>query len=115
MIFDHRTYTVKAGTIKKQLELYEEHGWAVQTRHLGHPIVYAGTEVGNVNSYVHIWAYADVTDRARKRASMQADPGWQKYLQISAEAGCLIAQENQILVSVPFYTPPAEFKALDDA
>jgi hypothetical protein len=46
---------------------------------------------------------------------MQADPGWQKYLQISAEAGCLIAQENQILVSVPFYTPPAEFKALDDA
>jgi hypothetical protein len=115
MIFDHRTYTVKAGTIKKQLELYEEHGWAVQTRHLGQPIVYAGTEVGNVNSYVHIWAYADVTDRARKRASMQADPGWQKYLQISAEAGCLIAQQNQILVSVPFYTPPAEFKSLDDA
>ena len=79
MIFDHRTYTVKAGTIKKQFELYEEHGWDVQTRHLGQPIVYAGTEVGNVNTYVHIWAYADITDRARKRVSMQADPGWQKY------------------------------------
>ena len=115
MIFDHSTYTVKAGTIKKQFELYEEHGWDVQTRHLGQPIVYAGTEVGNVNMYVHIWAYADITDRARKRASMQADPGWQKYLQVSAEAGYLIAQENKILVSVPFYTPPAEFKVLDDA
>ena len=113
MIFDHRTYTVKAGTIKKQFELYEEHGWDVQTRHLGQPIVYAGTEVGNVNTYVHIWAYADITDRARKRASMQADPGWQKYLQVSAEAGYLIAQENKILVSVPFYVSPAEFKALD--
>ncbi len=84
MIFDHRTYTVKAGTIKKQFELYEEHGWEVQTRHLGQPIVYAGTEVGNVNTY-------------------------------GAEAGYLIGQENKILVSVPFYTPPAEFKALDDA
>ena len=50
MIFDHRTYTVKAGTIKKQFELYEEYGWDVQTRHLGQPIVYAGTEVGDVNT-----------------------------------------------------------------
>ena len=68
MIFDHRTYTVKAGTIKKQLELYEELGWAVQTRYLGQPIVYAGTEVGDVNTYVHIWAYDDITARAQKRA-----------------------------------------------
>ena len=45
---------------------------------------------------------------------MQADPGWQKYLQVSAEAGYLIAQENKILVSVPFYAWPAELKALDD-
>ena len=87
----------------------------MQTRHLGQPIVYAGTEVGNVNTYIHIWAYADITDRDEKRASMQADPGWQKYLQISAEAGYLIAQENKILVSASFYAPPDEFKALDGA
>lgn len=113
MVFDHRTYTVKAGTIKKQLALYEEHGWHVQTRHLGQPIVYAATEVGNVNTYVHIWAYADITDRAAKRATMQADPEWQEYLEASGRAGYLIGQENRILVSVPFYSPPTEFQSLD--
>ena len=78
MIFDHRTYTVQAGTIKKQFELYEEHGWDVQTRHLGQPIVYEGTEAGNVNTYIHIWTYADNPDRDRNSDAMQADDGRQK-------------------------------------
>ena len=85
MIFAQRTYTCRAGTIKKQLALYEEHGWGPQTHHLGQPIVYAVTEVGNVNTYVHIWAYSDITDRATKREAMQADPDWQKFAKDSPD------------------------------
>ena len=113
MIFDQRTYTCRAGTIKKQLALYEEHGWGPQTRHLGQPIVYAVTEVGNVYTYVHIWGYSDITDRATKREDMQADADWQKYLTLSGEAGYLIAQDNRILVAAPFYSPPGEFEKLN--
>ena len=91
----------------------DRHGWGPQTRHLGQPIVYAVTEVGNVNTYVHIWAYSDITDRATKREAMQADPNWQKYLTLSGEAGYLIAQDNRILVSAPFYSPPGEFEKLN--
>ena len=69
---------------------------------------------GNLSNTVHNWAHAGITHRARNRASMQTHSGWQKYLHLSAESGYLIAQENKILVSVPFYAPPAEFKALDD-
>ena len=68
----------------------------------GEPVVYAMTEVGNVNQYVHIWGYADVTDRAKRRAAMQADPDRQNYLKLSAEAGYLESQENKLLLTAPF-------------
>ena len=106
MIFDHRTYTCRPGTIQKQLalyhELYAKHGKAAQERHLGQPLLYGITETGPINSYVHVWVYEDAADRARKRAAMAADPAWQAYLEASAEAGYLIRQENKILQAVPF-------------
>jgi hypothetical protein len=106
MIFDHRTYTLKPGTIKAHLDLYEKHGFAVQSKHLGKLVLYATTEVGDVNSYVHIWAYKDVADRAARRAAMQADPEWQAYLKKSSELGALIKQENKILVATSFFKLP---------
>ncbi|GAC1337007.1 MAG: NIPSNAP family protein [Acetobacteraceae bacterium] len=102
MLYDHRTYTCKPGTIRKALELYAEHGFKVQSRHLGQPVLYAVTEVGNVNQYVHVWAYVSADDRAKKRAAMQADPEWQAYLKLNAEAGYLVTQENKLLLTAPF-------------
>ena len=34
---------------------------------------------------------------------MQADPDWQNYLKISAEAGYLEKQQNKILMPAPFF------------
>ena len=104
MILDMRTYTCRPGTIKKHMALYEEFGLAPQTRHLGQPILYGMTETGDVNTYVHVWVYESAADRETRRAAMQADPDWQAYLEKSAEAGYLIAQENKILVPAPFFT-----------
>ena len=50
MLFDVRTYTCRPGTIRKQMALYEEHGLAVQTKHLGPPVFYGLTETGDVNT-----------------------------------------------------------------
>ena len=104
MIFDHRTYRCRPGTIKKQNKLYEENGLAAQIRHLGEPLLYATTETGDVNSYVHIWVYESAADRETKRAAMQADPDWQNYMKLSAEAGYLVEQENKILSPASFFT-----------
>lgn len=106
MIFDQRTYTCRPGTIKTHLALYEEFGLKPQTKHLGQPLLYAATEVGDVNSYVHIWAYADLADRTTKRAAMWADPEWLAYTKKSAELGALIKQENTILVATSFFKLP---------
>ena len=105
MIFDHRTYTYRPGTIAKQLALYKEHGWEPQTRNLGQPYLYAQTETGDPNAFIHIWAYEDAADRAKRRAAMAADPDWQKYLKLNAEAGYLVKQRNMILMPAPFFTP----------
>jgi hypothetical protein len=104
VIFDMRTYVCRPGTINAQFKLYEEFGKGPQTKHLGQPVFYAVTETGLVNSFVHIWAYDDAADRARKRAAMQADPDWQTYMKKSAELGALIQQNNSIMNEVPFFT-----------
>ena len=104
MLFDHRTYTCKPGTLPKHMALYEKHGLAAQQRHLGKPLFYGITETGPVNSFVHIWVYAD--DGAEKRAGMQADPDWNAYLGMSAEAGYLLSQENKLMVEAPFFELP---------
>ena len=54
MLIDHRTYTVRAGALRKQLALYEKHGLAHQKRHFGEPLAWLVSETGDVNSYVHI-------------------------------------------------------------
>lgn len=109
MIFDHRTYTCRPGTIKQQMKLYEEHGWKTQSKHLGAPILYGAVETGDVNSYIHVWVYKDAADRATRRAAMAADPDWQKFLKMSVEAGNLVSQKNTILTAAPFYSIPKEF------
>ncbi len=103
MIFDHRTYVCKPGTIKAHLALYEKIGYAVQSKHLGKPVLYGTTEVGDVNAYVHIWAYVDLADRTAKRAAMWTDPDWLTYVKASGELGALVHQENKILIATPFF------------
>jgi hypothetical protein len=102
MLIDHRTYTVRPGTMPAQLKLYEEYGLKAQKRHLGEPLAYLITESGELNTYVHIWVYKDAADRAVKRAAMQADPEWQVFMRKGAEAGYLIKQENKLMTPAPF-------------
>ena len=104
MLFDHRTYTCRPGTLAAQLKLYEEKGLEAQIRHLGEPVYYGVTETGVINTYVHIWAYTDAGDRERRRAAMEADPQWQDFKAASAAAGNLITQENKLMTAAPFFS-----------
>lgn len=102
MLVDHRTYTVRPGTLKKQLALFEKHGLAAQKRHFGEPLAYLVAESGNVNSYVHIWVYSDAADRTRRRAALMADPEWLAYLEMNAQAGFLLSQESKLMSPASF-------------
>jgi len=110
MLLDHRTYTVRPGTLHKQLALYEKYGFAAQKRHLGEPLAYLITETGDPNSFVHIWAYADAGDRARRREAMMADAEWRTYLEKAGEAGYVVKQKTKLMVPASFAADLETFK-----
>lgn len=100
MYIDHRTYTVKPGRVKDFLEHYERHGLPIQLEHLGEPLGWYTTEVGNVNQVVHLWAYKDLDDRAKRRAAMMGDPRWPTYFARVSELIDLM--ENKLLRPASF-------------
>jgi len=102
VLVDHRTYRCKPGRLQAQLDLYEKYGFPVQVRHLGQPIAFLASESGELNTMVHLWAYEDAADRARKRAAMMADPDWPVFLRESAQGEYVLEQRTNLMVPVNF-------------
>jgi hypothetical protein len=100
MIVDERTYTIHIGKIPAYLKLYQEEGLEIQKKTLGNLIGYFVTEVGQLSTVVHLWAYDSMEDRAKRRAELAANPAWQAYL---AKMQPLVsAMENRILTPTAF-------------
>ena len=104
LIFDHRKYTTRPGKVMNQLGIYEKYGFEAQKKYLGEPVLYAHTETGELNTFIHIWAYDSPADRDAKRKAMAKDEGWAEFRRHSAEAGNLVSQENRILLPAPFFS-----------
>jgi len=102
VLVDHRTYRIKPGQMNAHLKLYEEHGFAAQTRHLGRPHAYMVAESGDLNTLVHQWVYEDAADRARRRAAMMTDPEWLDYIKRLADSGFLVDQRTSLMVPTKF-------------
>ncbi len=102
MIVEMRTYSIPVGAMREFLELYAREGRAVQAQHLGPPLGYYVTEVGELSQVVHLWRYADMADRDRRRAALEADPRWLAYRGKSASQGHVTRQVNTILKEVDF-------------
>jgi NIPSNAP len=102
MLVDIRTYTVFPGLLKAYLEVYESHGLPVQRRHVGDPLGYFISEVGELNQVVHLWGYKDAADRQSRRAAMEKDPDWIEYKKKTAAEKYIQRQENQLVVSAPW-------------
>jgi len=100
MIVEQRTYTLHVGKVPEYLRLYESEGMAIQTRILDRLVGYFTTDIGPLNQIIHMWGYDSLEDRARRRAQMQADPGWKAYV---AKIQPLIhTQETKILIPTSF-------------
>lgn len=100
MIYEHRTYRLRNGSVPEYIRLVGEEGLAIQRRYLGQLVGYFTTEIGPLNEITHIWAFADHADRARRRAELMADPAWRAFLpkiQTLIEEG-----SNKILTPAPF-------------
>ena len=75
MIFEWRTYRFAPGAAAAYLATFQAEGLPLVTRHL--PLLgYWLTECGRLNVLHHLWAYADLDDRAARRAALAADADW---------------------------------------
>ncbi|MFO1038342.1 MAG: NIPSNAP family protein [Geminicoccaceae bacterium] len=104
MIIDHRTYTLHPGKLQTYLATYDRLGRELQWKHLGDPIGwYVSHDIGELNQVVHLWRYESLEDRARRRAALAAEPGWQEFL----KEGMPMIQHmaNKIVTAAPFFTP----------
>jgi hypothetical protein len=110
MIVDHRTYTLRPGTLPEYLANYEKQGLKVQIKHLGRLAGYWFTEIGPLNQIVHVWAYESLAERDERRAKMQADPAWQAWIKVSSTY--FVSMENKVMKEAPFFR--TRFSGPDD-
>ena len=101
MYVEERVYRLKIGAVTEYCKTYEELGMKVQLKHLPHMVGYYVTEIGGLNTMVHLWAYDSLDQRDKCRAAMQADPEWQKYLAKSRPL--METQETRIMKCAPFF------------
>ena len=101
MFIEERMYRLKIAAVPEYLKHYQESGMHVQLRHLPHMVGYYFTEVGGLNTMVHLWAYDSLDQRDKCRAAMQADPDWQAYL--AKTRPLMETQETRMMKVAPFF------------
>ena len=101
MYVEERMYLLHPGKVPEYFKLYETEGMPTQLKHLPHMVGYYVTEVGMQNLIIHQWAYEDLNQREKCRASMQADPAWQAY--VAKIRPLIVTQDTRIMKPAPFF------------
>ena len=100
MIVEQRDYHVHTGRLPELVRLYETEGNALQQEVLGRFVGAFTTDVGELSTYTHMWAYESHAEREERRSRLQADERWKAFL---AKIQPLIhTQRNRILVPTSF-------------
>lgn len=100
MLFELRTYTIRAGRVRSYVADFERRGLPIITRY-AELVGYWVTEVGALNQVVHLWAYRDAAHRAQQRSQLYADPDWvHTYLPTALDD--VVHQESRLLTAVSF-------------
>lgn len=100
MILEERDYRLVPGMTGAFLTAYETMGLPIQRKHLGEPVGFFTTDIGELNHVISIWRYDDYALRSQSRAAMLADPDWPAYL--AAIKGMIDVQNIRILTPARF-------------
>lgn len=100
MIVELRDYHVFTGKLPELVALYESEGTAIQQEILGHFVGAFTTDVGELSTYTHVWAYDDYADREERRALLAADERWKAFL--PKILPLIHTQRNRIMLPTSF-------------
>ncbi len=100
MIYELRTYQLKAGMAPKYVKLFEEKGLPIVSRYCT-LVGYWIAESGLLSRVVHLWSFKDLEDRRQSRERWWQDKEWtETYVPLALPM--LDTQESLILSAVPF-------------
>jgi hypothetical protein len=100
LILEQRDYHVFTGRLNELVRLYAEEGIAIQEEILGGLVGVFTTDIGSLSTYTSLWRYDSFGERETRRARLQADERWQRFL---AKIQPLIhTQQNRILLPTAF-------------
>ena len=100
MIVELLDYQVHTGKLPELVRLYETEGTAIQQEILGTFVGAFTTDVGDLSTYTHMWAYEDFADRAERRARLAADERWKAFL--PKILPLIHTQRNRIMVPTSY-------------
>lgn len=102
MLLEERDYLVRAGFLGEFMENYMKLGLPIQRVHLGEPVGFFTSEIGELNHFISMWRWKNLAERTAKRAQMLADPGWAPYL--ASIKGLIDTQNIRILTPCLVFT-----------
>lgn len=101
MIVEERIYVLHThASLTEYLRIYAGEGLPVQKDILGGFLGYFTTEIGTQNQLVHFWAYEDLEERRKRRATLAEQPAWQACL--AQIRPMIMTMENRILIPTAF-------------
>ena len=108
MIFEWRTYRFAPGRATEYLAAFQCEGLPLVTRHL--PMLgYWLTDSGRLNVLHHLWAYADLDDRASCRTALAADTEWTAGF---GHRAFPMIEAQETLLLIPLATSPRLTQAI---
>lgn len=106
MIYELRTYTLKAGTAPEAAKTAGTLGRDIRGDNYGKLEGYWMTEIGPLNQVMHLWSYADLNERAKVRAALSQNKRWtSEYVPLIREK--LIRQDIRLLHGLVAPVKPA--------
>src|SRR5581483_8220289 len=96
MIHELRTYTFVPGKLGEAMRLSGDVSRRTRGDDYGKLEGYWVTEFGTLNQVVHIWSYADLSERTRLRAALMQNQAWRNEFLVHF-LPLVVTQENRIL------------------
>lgn len=100
MLLEERDYRIRAGFLGDFVDCYMRLGLPIQRAHLGEPVGFFTSDIGELNHFVSMWRWHDLGERTARREKMLADPDWSGYL--ASIKGLVDTQTIRFLAPTPF-------------
>lgn len=103
-IYELRTYTFKVGKLGEAISLYENEAWPALQKYEDYLVGYFTGDIGGLNQLIHMWKFADDTDRRTFWETLFKDAD---FMAFAAKLRPLVlTQENKLMLASPWGPHP---------